>query len=504
MFNRQFDNFNCMLSPYKTTLLFVIISCITGTLFAQPNRINIAEKPLFVNGANVAWINFARDIGPGETRFDLFEEMFQEMNENGGNSFRLWLHTNGVSTPQFTGTGPNDSVIGPGVGAIQDLRQILDLAHEYDISLKLCLWSFDMLQSGLSTDVLQRNRALLTDDAKMDAYIQNSLIPMVDALKGHPAILAWEIFNEPEGMTTNFGWTPAGFRVSMSHIQTFVNRTVGAIKRTDPDVLVTNGSWSFRASSDKNLRGVVYTNYYRDDRLIAAGGDSLGVLDFYSVHYYEHFSTTQSPFHYDASYWGLDKPIVIGEFYLSDPRVDGNPDATFNVPWQDLYKTLYDRGYAGAMGWQWFDWYAERTDMDGVDGTLNWPRMLTSMKTLSEEYPDDTILEYPGLRLKFESEETQIEKGQSTLLKWETRGADRVTLNDANVSFIDSLEVSPTETTIYTLSALDETDNNDTLTESITITVIEPLSVNRVLNRPVFSSPESSNRTRVNDGNVNT
>lgn len=493
-----------MLRPYKTTLLFVIISCITSSLFAQPNRINIAEKPLFVNGANVAWINFARDIGPGETNFGLFEEMFQEMNENGGNSFRLWLHTNGVSTPQFTGTGPNDTVIGPGVGAIQDLRQILDLAHEYDISLKLCLWSFDMLQSGLSTDVLQRNRALLTDDAKMDAYIQNSLIPMVDSLKGHPAILAWEIFNEPEGMTTNFGWTPAGFRVSMSHIQTFVNRTVGAIKRTDPDVLVTNGSWSFRASSDKNLRGVVYTNFYRDDRLISAGGDSLGVLDFYSVHYYEHFSTPLSPFHFDASYWGLDKPIVIGEFYLTDPRVDGNPDATFNVPWQDLYKTLYNRGYAGAMGWQWFDWYAERTDMDGVDGTLNWPRMLTSMKALSEEHPEDTILEFPGLRLKFESQDSQIEKGQSTWLKWETRGADRVTLNDANVSFVDSLEVSPTETTIYTLSALDETDSNDTLIESITVTVVEPMTVNRVLNRPVFSSPESSNPTRVNDGNMTT
>src|SRR5690606_27808961 len=122
--------------------------CITGSLFAQTNRITIAEKPLFVNGGNVAWINFARDIGPGETRFDLFEDMFQEMNQNGGNSFRLWLHTNGISTPQFTGPGANDSVIGPGVGAIQDLRQILDLAHEYDISLKLCLWSFDMLQSG--------------------------------------------------------------------------------------------------------------------------------------------------------------------------------------------------------------------------------------------------------------------------------------------------------------------------------------------------------------------
>src|SRR5690606_28529346 len=55
----------------------------------------------------------------------------------------------------------------------------------------------------------------------------------------------------------------------------------------------------------------------------------------------------------------------------------------------------------------------------------------------------------------------------------------------------------------YTLSALDETDSNESLTESITITVIEPLTVNRILNRPVFTSP-TTNGQRLNDGNVRT
>lgn len=487
-------------------IVFVIATitfCLPGITIAQTdnNRIEVAGQPLFISGANVAWIDFARDIGPGNTRLHLFEEMFKEMNEHGGNSFRLWLHTNGISTPQFSGTGADASVIGPGVGAIEDLRNILDLAYKYDISLKLCLWSFDMLQSGLSTDILTRNRSLFTDDAKLDAYLNNALIPMVEELKGHPAILAWEIFNEPEGMTTNFGWTPAGFRVTMNHIQKFVNRAAGAIKRTDPNVPVTNGSWSFRASSDLNLRGVVYTNFYRDDRLIAAGGDSLGVLDFYSVHYYKHFTAIQSPFNYNASHWGLDKPIVIAEFYLSDPRQDGQPDHIYGVHWSDLYETLYNRGYAGAMGWQWFDWWADRTDMEGVDGTLSWPRMLENMKTMVENHPDDVFFQYPGLRLELKSDDSEIEQGQSTWIRWKTRGSDRVILNGSEVAFTDSLKVTPSETTTFTITATDANDNNNQITESVTITVIDPMGVDRLYQRPAQSTIHNANLSPINDNN---
>lgn len=489
----------------KTTLLVWIVFLTTSSLFSQNNRIHIAGRDIFVNGGNIAWIDFARDIGPGNTRLDLFEEMFQEMHQSGGNSFRLWLHTNGVSTPQFAGSGADATVVGPGVGAIDDLRAILDLAYKYDIALKLCLWSFDMLQSGLSTSILERNRALFTNDEKLAAYIDNALIPMVDALKGHPAILAWEIFNEPEGMSTNFGWTHGLYRVNMSLIQKFINRTTGAIKRTDPDVFVTNGSWSFRASSDRVVNGVSYHNYYRDDRLVAAGGDELGVLDFYSVHYYKHFGQQQSPFSFDASHWQLDKPIVIGEFYLSDPRGDGNPDSIFGVNWQDFHETLYERGYAGAMGWQWFDWYANRTNIDGVDGTLSWPRMLENIRTMVEKYPEDVVLFLPGLRIEFNADDESIEKGQSTWLRWSTRDAASVTLNGAEVAFTDSLKVSPDETITYTLSATDIRDNENFEEISITIDVVDPAGINRVLNRPVQSNDSNQqDLPAINDGNGNT
>jgi hypothetical protein len=384
------------------------------------DRVRFHDRDLFLSGGNVAWVHFARDIGPGETRLDLFEEMFRELRDHGGNTYRLWLHTNGAHTPKFQGEGLQARVVGPGEGTVEDLRAILNLAHANDIGLMLCLWSFDMLRIQTGEAVTDRNVALLSDEDALTAYIEHALVPMVEGLRGHPAILAWEVFNEPEGMSHEFGW-PFNRHVPMAHIQRFINRTAGAIKRADPDVLVTNGSWSFRAASDvtsgadlliegkaaadlsepevsalrqslsdryafdfsdEEVRAVYDTlaawppnhNYYRDDRLVATGDDPEGTLDFYTVHYYTWARTLLSPFHHDADFWALDKPLVVAEFYLDD---------AFGVGWEDQYATLLERGYAGALGWQWFDHWANR---DGI--AHNWPRALDNIRRLHEAHPE--------------------------------------------------------------------------------------------------------------------
>jgi hypothetical protein len=352
----------------RTLLRIGILTFVLGFLISFSARaendslVNHNGQRLFLSGMNLAWMNFGNDLGGFNQT--LFTQKIDDLVAAGGNSLRWWLHVNGRYSPQFT----NGVVSGISATEIRNLERALDIAFERGVVLILCLWSFDMLQDNALEANWPRNRALLEDPVKTQAYIDHALIPMVEALKGHPGIAAWEIFNEPEGMINGFGWTPQ--KVNFIHVQRFVNMTAGAIHRTDPDAKVSNGSWNIRVLTDIGS----FTNYYRDDRLIAAGGDTLGTLDFYMVHYYpQHFGASQSPFHNHASHWKLDRPIVIAEFPSLGINLTNRTLTT-----KEAYAYAMENGYAGALSWT----------MTGHDGFGGLPESTEAMMYLKENYPD--------------------------------------------------------------------------------------------------------------------
>ena len=447
-----------------------------ANLFAQA-RIDFNHQQLFLNGANFAWISFARDIGPGVTNFTRFEQIFREVNANGGNAMRLWLHTTGAASPAFDASG---KVTGPGQNTLDDLRRILDIAWENQVGVTPCLWSFDMLRTSNGAGITNRAMSMLSDTTFLQAYIDNALIPMVQALKGHPAIIAWEIFNEPEGMSNEFGWD-FNRHVPMAYIQRFVNRCAGAIHRTDPAAQVTNGCWSFLALTDvptaalpksgaktspwneTQKRGLerqfalkygahlaadeifqhlqhaesMGFNYYSDARLIGVGGDPQGTLDFYSVHYWNWMQESISSFHHHASHWNLDKPIVVGEFGMIEPF------SPSNVPTAARFDRLYANGYAGALAWSW-------TDVNLSTAA----QMLAGMLDIKTKHPEAVTIKFrPGKILSFTAAPARIEKGQASLLAWTASEGSSVTLNGNLVETNGSQQVTPAATSTYKLRA---------------------------------------------------
>lgn len=357
---------------YSTIVLIVLLVLTGFNAQAQVNPDNLLNhngQPLFLSGMNLAWLNFADDLG--NFNEELFIQRMDNLSEAGGNTLRWWLHTNGTNSPQFDGDG---LVTGIAPENLVNLQTALDIAYERGVSIILCLWSFDMMQDNAGSANWPRNKALIENTTNTQAYIDNALIPMVEAVKGHPGIVAWEIFNEPEGMNSDVGW--AGWTsetTTTQYIQQFINLTAGAIHRADPQAKVSNSSWNIMVLSDEGS----FTNDYTDVKLIAAGGDTDGTLDFYMVHYYpEHFGTTMSPFHNPASHWGLDKPIVIGEFSAKGITTPSGGGSTLTP--EEAYAYAIENGYAGALSWT----------MSGHDGHGDITDARQAMLNLQSDYPE--------------------------------------------------------------------------------------------------------------------
>ncbi len=321
----------------------------------------------FASGLNVAWVQFAGDVPNTSSNIATFNTIFKNTYDSGGRIVRWWFHTNGTVTPGYQTDGTAQKLP---QSHIDGLKAILSAANTNKLGVVVSLWSFDMLQGpgsgeNIPSGTLTNNQKLITQDTNRQAYIDNYLTPLVTALKGTPGLYAYEIFNEPEGMSTENGWTAnssnQGLSVPESAIQKTVNWFAAAIHAADPRTPVTNGSQTMD-----------YRTLYTDSALTSAGGKSTGTLDFYEVHYYQVNGSNNDVFANPRSHWAMsDKKLAIGEFaaYSQD---------TSPVAVNDCYTYLYSNGYDGAWAWSY------------TEGNSNyaWPSMQTPMKNLLAAHAD--------------------------------------------------------------------------------------------------------------------
>lgn len=312
----------------------------------------INGKKTFLSGMNIAWISstsFGNDVGDTKVNISGFTNHIKNIRKAGGNAVRWWLHTDASRCPKIDANG---AVTGLGSKTIANMREALDTAYAYGVVVSMCLFSFDLLvpgdgtgKSAYSSYSLDNNYKFLTVPANMDTYLNNALKPILDSVGSHPAVLCWEVFNEPEGMLASANWSHVTRKITMTDILRITNKIAGFVHRNSKKMAST-GIASFQ-----------YVGEYSRSKLVAAGGDNDGYLDFYMAHYYPEWQdATLSPFEHPASYWNMDRPILIGEF----PAKSWSTSMTGPSSGQPLKTTktinaafdyAYANGYSGALSW---------------------------------------------------------------------------------------------------------------------------------------------------------
>ncbi len=352
-------------------LFAICLMLLTLALPATGETIEFRGKEYWINGVNVPWNQFGTDVGAHPSWGSLhdlswFETFFVQCEESGINCVRFWIHCDGRASPEFDVDG---SVTGLDPSFLDELEDILESAENHNVMVMPCLWSFDMTAdntafagpyAGLHADLIQ-------DEDKTQSYIDNALIPMLNRFTNAPNLFAWEISNEPE-------WSVENGHVTQFEIQRFCAMIAAAIHENS-DQMVTLGSAALKWNSDVSP---AEANWWSDAALQAQYASTNAYLDFYQVHYYDWCYPWYSPFDLSrpVSYWGLDKPVLVGES-------PADPAGIYSIP--DQIQNSYSNGYAGVMFWSYNSDYSEY-----------WPTTTNELSLFRDAYPE--LIDYPADR----------------------------------------------------------------------------------------------------------
>ena len=274
------------------------------------------STPPFLIGANLPWVHYGIDFGanawrPGggiaqpEERAQL-EEVFTELAASGVRYVRWFLLCDGRAGIHFT---PGGRPLRLDEFVFRDVDAALDIAGRHGIRIMFVLLDFLWCDPASSTRGVQMGgRAhVLADGDNRDALRDLVLRPLLEQYGEEPAILAWDVINEPE-------WIKA---VDAVDLRTWLSDCVELIHSVTQHP-VTVGS-----------AGVRWRDRYVDLD-----------LDFYQVHWYDslkHQPSLDTP----VSQLDFDRPVLLGEFPTRGSK--RSPD--------EIVGAARAAGYSGAFYW---------------------------------------------------------------------------------------------------------------------------------------------------------
>ena len=283
----------------------------------------------FSLGVNYPWSRYAEDFGgsaAGHRGISLREnaagvaENFAGIRECGASVVRWFLFGDGRSgfvTEKGIPQRPDQFLF-------RDVRTALELAGRLDLKLCFSLIDYLWLQDRTGQPAVHENERVLQFAAGREAFLQRVLIPMFREFRGHPALFAWEIANEPEWAIREFNPQPTA-KMHFADFRCFAEELVQAV-REYASVPVTLGS-------------------ARLDWVRAWA--ELG-LDFYQAHYYpKHDSGRRSGLaKHLAALPALDKPLWLGELPAHD-------ETSPSYALESSLTHCSEAGLLGAAVWRW-------------------------------------------------------------------------------------------------------------------------------------------------------
>jgi hypothetical protein len=256
------------------------------------------------------------------TEIDIQFEHARRRQGRGFAVVRFFVLCDGRAAPSFAPDGRVEQLDG---WFYRDFDVLLRAAERQGVLLIPVLLDFGWCahETTVSGVQLGGHADVIRDPVKRRSFFERAFGPLLERYGRHPAVLAWDVCNEPEWIIDEI---PDAFRrnhevVSLADMRTFVQTCASYVHRFTSNQLVTVGS---------ARRKWVH---------LWTGCD----LDFYQFHWFDHFRF-EEPFPWPpCDELDLDKPCLIGEVPTDNTR--------FSLG--EFSAAAEAGGYAGILFWSY-------------------------------------------------------------------------------------------------------------------------------------------------------
>ncbi|CAE6381678.1 unnamed protein product [Rhizoctonia solani] len=260
---------------------------------------------------------------------------FNDVTSAGGTYYQLWSGKTGTVNTGADGLGKFDTVVAAAKAA--GIRLIVALTNNWSDYGGMDVYVKQILGSS--------NHDLFYTDATVKAAFKSYINTWVTRYKNEPAILAWELANEPRCKGSTGTWTGTCTTTTITNWATEIS---AYIKSLDSNHLVALGDEGFYNQAN----GPNYP-YQGGEGIDFDANLKISTLDFGTFHSYP-VSWGQSA---NATLWGVqwirdhaasqksaNKPVIIEEFGVTTDQA-----TTYTAWWNEIVST---GGVAGDLIWQ--------------------------------------------------------------------------------------------------------------------------------------------------------